>query len=48
MLVFSELIHVLKGQGNQVSTFSQSGLEKENLLLLFAEHLGFSLGLKIG
>lgn len=39
MLVFSEVIPVVKGQVNQVSTFSQPALEMEKLLL------GFLLGL---
>lgn len=34
MLVFSELIHMLKGQVSQVSPFSQLALEMEKLLLL--------------
>lgn len=34
MLVFSELKHVLTGQVNQASTFSQPALEMEKLLLL--------------
>lgn len=40
MLILSELMHVLKGQVNQVSTFSQPALEMEKLLL------GFLLGLR--
>lgn len=45
MCVFSDPIHILKGQVNQVSTFSQPVFEMEKLLLL-CRALGFLLGLR--